>query len=75
MKAWAKFLLHNEQEALGSDGTLPLDGRHNLDSHIQTARHQLKRLSKIHPSWCEFKIMKGEFARGNDMIHLEIKCE
>ena len=63
MKYYARFLTRNAKRelvpALGSDGTLILDGRHSADNQNNSACLHAYRLRHIH-KYAGFHIHKGE---------------
>jgi len=65
-----------EVDCLGSDGVFILDGRNTIDTMIDDAIQQVKRLQYVKPWITSFKIIKGKkFGEGRTLANVKVKCE
>ena len=64
-----------EVDCVASSGIFILDGRNNLNTMIEDAKQQVKRLQDIKPGISSFKIMKGDLKNSRCVSHISVHRE
>lgn len=60
---------------LGSDGTIPLDGRFGRDRAMAEAKKYVRRLLRIHPHITSFTLSRGSRASSLTPYSLPVSVE
>ena len=64
-----------EVDCIASNGIFILDGRNSLETMIEDAKQQVKRLQYVKPFISSFKIMKGDLKRSQCVAHVSVHSE